>query len=88
MACEVPPIAIDAAGPASIVADGETGWLVPPADDAGAFAGAITAAVEDPKERRRRGRRARAEVVDRYSWREVALRTAALVEAAARGAPQ
>ena len=87
MACEVPPIAIDAAGPASIVADGETGWLVPP-DDAGAFAGAIAAAVEDPKERRRRGRRGRAEVIDRYSWREVALRTAALVKAAARGAPQ
>jgi glycosyltransferase involved in cell wall biosynthesis len=82
MACERPPIAIDAAGPASIVADGETGWLVPP-DDLDAFAGAIAAAVEDPIERRRRGRRARAEVVERYSWREVAVHTAALVEAAA-----
>ena len=82
MACERPPIAVDAAGPASIVEDGETGWLVGP-DDAEALAGAIVAAVDDPAERLRRGQRARAEVVDRYSWREVGAETAALVDAVA-----
>jgi glycosyltransferase involved in cell wall biosynthesis len=78
MACELPPIAIDAAGPAAIVADGETGWLVPP-DDGSAFAAAIVAAVEDPEERRRRGRNARAEVVERYSWQQVGAEAAALL---------
>jgi glycosyltransferase involved in cell wall biosynthesis len=78
MACERPPIAIDAAGPASIVAAGETGWLVPP-EDADALAAAIVAAVEDPEERRRRGRNARAAAVARYSWDRIAARTAALL---------
>jgi glycosyltransferase involved in cell wall biosynthesis len=80
MACERPPIAIDAAGPASIVSDGETGWLVPP-EDVDALAAAILAAVEDPDERRRRGRNARAAVLERYSWDRVAARAAALLAA-------
>ncbi len=78
MACERPPIAVDSAGPASIVTDGETGWLVP-AEDPGALAAAILAAVEDPAERRRRGRNARAAALERYSWDRVAARTAALL---------
>ena len=78
MACELPPIAIDAAGPASIVADGETGWLVP-AEDRDALATAMVAAVEDPRERHRRGRNARAVALERYSWDRVAGRTAALL---------
>jgi len=80
MACERPPIAVDAAGPASIVADGETGWLVPP-EDAGALATAILAAVEDPAERRRRGRNARAVALERYSWEPIGSKTAALLAA-------
>ena len=78
MACERPPIAVDTGGPASIVADGETGWLVPP-EDPDALAAAILAAVEDPAERRRRGRNARAAVLERYTWDRVAARTAALL---------
>ena len=78
MACERPPIAIDAAGPASIVANGETGWLVPP-EDAGALAAAILAAVEAPEERRRRGRNARAAALERYSWERIGARAAALL---------
>lgn len=85
MACERPPIAVDAGGPASIVDDPETGWLVP-ADDPGAFTAAILAAVEDPAERRRRGRRARAAVVDRYSWTKVGAEVAALIEKVAAAA--
>ena len=53
-ACGLPAIAVDAHGPAEIVRDGETGWLVP-ADDRDALAAALAAAVKDPEERRRRG---------------------------------
>jgi glycosyltransferase involved in cell wall biosynthesis len=70
MACELPPVAVDRNGPATIVADGETGWLVPP-DDVTAFADAMVEAVDDVPERRRRGKRAREEVVERYAWRGI-----------------
>ena len=43
-------------GPAEIVDDGETGWLVPP-DDEEALAEALVEAVNDDDERRRRGER-------------------------------
>src|SRR3954467_13264850 len=33
MACGLPALAVDAHGPATIVDDGETGWLVPPDDE-------------------------------------------------------
>ena len=56
-ACGLPAIAVDAHGPAEIVRDGETGWLVPP-DDRDALAAALVEAVNDPEERRRRGERA------------------------------
>ncbi|MDX6654071.1 MAG: glycogen synthase [Solirubrobacterales bacterium] len=67
MACELPTIAVDRAGPAEIVDDPDTGWLVEP-DDAPALAAAMVAAVDDPEGRRLRGRRARGEVVGRYAW--------------------
>ena len=44
MACGVPPIAVDAFGPADIVDHGQTGWLVEPDD------------VDQPGQRARRGR--------------------------------
>jgi glycosyltransferase involved in cell wall biosynthesis len=67
MACRLPPIAVDRFGPADIVDDGSTGWLVAP-DDEAALAGAIIAAAADPVERRRRGRRAWRAARDRFSW--------------------
>jgi glycosyltransferase involved in cell wall biosynthesis len=70
MACGLPVIAVDRGGPAAIVDDPDTGWLVPP-DDAEAFASAMVAAVNDAPGRRRRGRRARGEVMGRYSWRQI-----------------
>src|SRR5204863_135431 len=45
MACELPTIAVDRAGPAEIVDDPDTGWLVEP-DDAAALAAAMVAAIE------------------------------------------
>jgi glycosyltransferase involved in cell wall biosynthesis len=70
MACELPAIAVDRAGPAEIVDDPDTGWLVPP-DDADALAEAMVAAVNEPGDRRLRGQRARGEVVGRYAWQQI-----------------
>lgn len=73
-----PVIAAASGGLKDVVADGETGWLVPP-EDAGALAAAILAAVEAPEERRRRGRNARAAALERYSWERIGARAAALL---------
>src|SRR5687768_8560462 len=58
MACGLPAIAADAHGPAGIVDDGRTGWLVAP-DDEESLARALVEAVNDAPERHRRGRAAR-----------------------------
>ena len=67
MACAVPAIATRSSGPAAIIEDGRTGWLVDPEDEA-ALAAALTQAVNDPSERRRRGQAARQAVGERFSW--------------------
>jgi glycosyltransferase involved in cell wall biosynthesis len=79
MACGVPPIAVDRYGPAGIVEDGETGWLVEP-DDERSMAEAIVAAVEDADERRRRGAAARRDAQERFSWPALAGRLAELLD--------
>jgi glycosyltransferase involved in cell wall biosynthesis len=78
MACGLPVIACRAHGPAAIVADGRTGWLVPP-DDEGALVEALVTAASEPEERRARGERAHAES-HHYAWPVVARRFAALYE--------
>jgi glycosyltransferase involved in cell wall biosynthesis len=78
MACGLPVIAVDRDGPAVIVDDPETGWLVPP-DDAGALSDAMVEAVNDAPARRRRGQRARGEAIGRYAWREIGLDLTELV---------
>jgi glycosyltransferase involved in cell wall biosynthesis len=67
MACGLPVVAVDAHGPATIVDDGETGWLVPP-DDEEAMAEAMVQLVTGEDERRRRGRAAYEQARSRYSW--------------------
>ncbi|WP_205698254.1 glycosyltransferase family 4 protein [Conexibacter sp. SYSU D00693] len=67
MACGLPPIAVDRHGPAEVVMDGHTGWLVEP-DDAGALADAMVQAVDREDERRRRGANAYAMARERWSW--------------------
>jgi glycosyltransferase involved in cell wall biosynthesis len=67
MACGLPAIAVDRFGPADIVEDGATGWLVEP-DDEEQLAAALAEAAGDPVERRRRGRRAWRDARDRFSW--------------------
>ena len=78
MACELPVIAVDRAGPSTIVDDPDTGWLVEP-DDRDALADAMVAAAADPQGRRLRGRRARGQVVGRYAWSEIGRELAALL---------
>jgi glycosyltransferase involved in cell wall biosynthesis len=67
MACGLPVVAVNRGGPASIVKDGKTGWLVEPDDGAG-LAGAMVEAVCGADERRRRGSLARDDALERYSW--------------------
>jgi glycosyltransferase involved in cell wall biosynthesis len=85
MACGLPVIAVARGGPASIVDDPATGWLVEP-DDRAALAAAMVAAVNDAPDRRRRGARARDEAIAHYSWAQIGAELADLVQiAAAKG---
>src|SRR4051812_19160001 len=79
MACGLPCVAVDAHGPATIVDDGETGWLVPP-DDEDALCEALVEGVNDPDERRRRGEAAYKGARSRYSWPPLVERLAGVYE--------
>ncbi len=81
MACGLPPIAIDGYGPAEIVQDGVTGWLVPP-DDEAALADAIVAAADDGEQRAQRGVAARQVARERWSWPALARDVADVLEEA------
>jgi glycosyltransferase involved in cell wall biosynthesis len=78
MACGLPAIAVDAHGPAEIVVDGVTGWLVPP-DDQDALSQALSAAAHDAAEREARGAAAREDVLERFAWPSLAERLAAVL---------
>lgn len=67
MACGLPAVATRSSGPASIIRDGATGWLVDAGDQA-AFVAALTEVARNPAERRRRGEMARIVTRERYSW--------------------
>ncbi len=78
MACGLPVIACRAHGPAEIVADGRTGWLIRP-DDEQALVDVLVSAARGEEERRARGRRAQVES-RRYGWAGIARRFASLYE--------
>src|SRR5438067_2932174 len=78
MACGLPVVACRAPGPAAIVADGMTGWLIRP-DDEDALGDAPVRAGRDQGERLARGRRAQTDS-RRYGWAEIAGRFASLYE--------
>jgi glycosyltransferase involved in cell wall biosynthesis len=71
MACGIPAVATRLLGPATIIDDGETGWLVAP-DDEEALAGAIAEVLTNPAERRRRGAVAHQVADERFSWSGIA----------------
>jgi glycosyltransferase involved in cell wall biosynthesis len=75
MACGLPALAADSFGPRLIVEDGRTGWLVP-RDDEAAMVAALIEVVNDAEERRRRGRAAREDALERFSWPGIALSVA------------
>jgi len=84
MACGLPVIAVNRGGPASIVDDPATGWLVEP-DDVASMAACMIAAVNDEADRRHRGERAREEALAHYSWERIGSELAELVRSAVAG---
>jgi glycosyltransferase involved in cell wall biosynthesis len=85
MACGLPCVAVDRYGPAHIVRDGETGWLVEP-DDEAALAAALRQVAEDAGERRRRGDAALHDARERFSWPALTGELSEVLEDAVRGA--
>ena len=86
MACGVPVMAADAHGPAEIVDDGRTGWLVPP-DDEDALVEALLEAAGDADERKARGEAAYEEARKRYSWPSLARGVARIYDDVREGRP-
>jgi glycosyltransferase involved in cell wall biosynthesis len=86
MACGLPVIACRAHGPAAIVADGRTGWLIRP-DDEDALVDAFLTSATGREERRARGRHAQTDS-RRYGWAEIAPRYAALYEELLTSSPR
>ena len=64
----LPSVVTDVGGNRELVADGESGFVVPPGDE-NAFADALEMLVEDEELRRKQGAVARARVVEQYSTR-------------------
>lgn len=84
MACAVPCVGTRVEAVPEIVADGETGLLVPPGD-AVALAAALERLISDPLRARAMGARGRARVAARFRWGHAAERLErALVTATAR----
>ncbi len=81
MAGALPVVATRVSGTNQVMVDGETGWLVPPADPA-ALAAAIEALLADPKEAAARGDRARRRVEKLFSAQKQARDHLALFEQA------
>jgi glycosyltransferase involved in cell wall biosynthesis len=77
MACERPAVATPSLGPASIIDDAQTGWLI---DGDDRLAGALAEVIDDHAERERRGRAARTAVCERYTWDAIAERLASALE--------
>jgi MMP alpha-(1->4)-mannosyltransferase len=76
MACATPVVSTTGGALREVAgADGESALLVPPGD-AQALAAAIGRALDDPDLRARLGASGRARVVERFTWRAVAARTA------------
>jgi starch synthase len=79
MACETAVVASRVGGIPEVVAEGETGLLVPPADPP-ALAAAVNELLADPERSRRMGLAGRERVLEHFTWRAVARRTLALYQ--------
>jgi D-inositol-3-phosphate glycosyltransferase len=79
MACGVPVIGSRVGGIAFTIADGETGYLVPPRDPE-VLSFRLDDVLRDPERRQRMGQAGRARVLRSFTWQQVAARTAALYD--------
>jgi alpha-maltose-1-phosphate synthase len=87
MACGTAVVGSRLGGIPEVVADGETGLLVPPGEPA-ALADAINALVADPRRAAEMGLRGRARAEAEFGWAGIAAQTAALyADLAANGFP-
>jgi starch synthase len=77
MACGTAVVASRVGGIPEVVADGETGLLVP-SDDPQALADALNSLVQDPERASALGRNGRARAVAEFSWTRIARQTADL----------
>jgi glycosyltransferase involved in cell wall biosynthesis len=84
MACGLPAIAVERGGPADIVEQGRTGWLLAP-DDREALEQALVDAVNGPRDRELMGQAARERAMRSYAWPPIGERLAELVRGARRG---
>jgi len=83
MACGSAVVASDIGGIPEVVANGETGILVPARDES-AFAAAINALIRDPARAAALGARGRQRAVAEFSWDQIAAQTAELYRDLAR----
>ncbi len=81
MAAALPIVATTVSAIPEVVEDGESGWLVAPSDP-DALAAAITTALDDPDERRRRGQAGAARLAERFGLDRMIDETLAVYEAA------
>ena len=84
--CAKPCVVSDAGGPAEVIVDGETGYIVPKRDVTAA-ARALARLVEDAGLRRRMGEAGRAHVRSHYAWEDNLDRMLAIYGAVVVGAP-
>jgi alpha-maltose-1-phosphate synthase len=84
MACGCAVVASDVGGIPEVVADGVTGLIVPPRDEA-ALAAAVNALVREPARAAALGARGRERAVADFSWAKIAAQTADLYARLANG---
>ncbi|MGH3258563.1 MAG: glycogen synthase [Streptosporangiaceae bacterium] len=77
MACATAVVGSRTGGIPEVVADGETGLLVPP-DDPGQLAEALNTLLRDPDRARAMGQAGRKRTVAEFGWQAIAAQTAAL----------
>ena len=79
MACELPVIATNVGGPATVIEPERTGLLIDPTDTE-AFAAAIASLIDSPESRRDYGAGARLAAAEGYGWSAIANRHIAAYE--------
>lgn len=86
MACETPVVASAVGGIQEVVVDGETGFLVPPADPK-ALADKINLLLRDPDLARQYGQAGRRRVEQHFSWSSIADKTLQMYQGLLNGRP-